>query len=503
MVKGKASAWNIEVFDLIYYLLPPNQDFLSTKFSIKDDIIEKIKNYKINYIICKPIRDIILFDYATEIQNYISLNILKWCFDNIDKIQHGEAEPIYTSFFIENNINVPLYSEISDVLLDITSKNPNIISDLESQTESNLQEILKDQDDWLEEWFTNYECHYSFGRYLQVDFNNDEISEIENQFEGFKYPDVFEMKEKMLGNAIDYIWKLIYKEKDKVTSTRSAEYKNLMIACDVLKLLKVDDTTFSLIDENNLHRNYKKLESEIDKISDKVNILEILNTFRLNKCGMSVYFTSLGLFYLYQKRKIKFYNADNEPITQNTKISNKVILGKSLNFINSLVNKQGKLGKVELFDNAKWIYIIEKIVIFKDEKLMTIELKYEDETPIDLDSLMGSQSFDREQKLLNIMKKFSSITELIELDTNFNLFLTRLNLQKNKNVKAELGLNFFIELFKKLKNISDIELFYNFLHDNDEEITSNLIKFKITKHFFNSKLSTIEGILDKIDLIMI
>lgn len=497
-IKGKQNRFKIEVFDLIYYFLPPRQEFIIRNFKPNTTFINKIKDPKINFIICKPKVDIILFNYADEIKNYISLTILQWSFDNIDPIQHGEAEPLYKEYFEGLNMTVPSYSDISDVLFDVTSKNINIISDLKNKAKNLITELNEMKDEWLKEWLEMYECHYNFGNYIKTNYDKDEILDLEDEFEEFKYPHAFELEEELTGAGADHIWKLIWKDVDTIPSTRTAQYINLEYGVKTLKLLRKNDMTYSIIEEKDLHRTYKKLEEYIDGLTDKEDIRSICYKFRINNYGMSIYLTSLGLFYLNQRGKIKFYNSSGNPITKSSKYKKKkgTILEKTLSFINDLVNQKGKIGKVELFPANKWIFIINTIKEMKDEGIFELDTENDDKVIIDLDALIVSQSFEREDRLFDLLKKHSSIENLNEINNKFDLYLTRLRLQSNKKVKSKLGILYFLNLIKKLKEYSDCEELYNYLKSIEKAFKISLAHFKVTKMFYTNRLDQIISIWD-------
>ncbi len=495
-IKGKQNKYSLEVLDLIYYLFPPTQNFIVNNFK---SVINKIKDNKISYVICKPKIDIIAFKYAEEIKDYIALTILLWCFDNVDPIQHGEAEPLYTDYFNDMRMEVPEYNEILDVIFEVSSKNPNIITDLRNDAENQKNDLGIMAEDWIDDWLANYVCYSNINGYKKSNYDKDEILDLDDEFEEYKYEDAFRLDEELTGVGADYIWEIIWKGKETLASKKkTAQRNNLDYGVSKLKILKVNNNTYSLIEENNLHRNFKKLGEYLDGLTEKTDIRSICYKFRLNKYGLSVYLSSLGLFYFYQRGKIRFYDSNNNQINKNSKYGRKkgTILEKTLSFINDFINQKGKVGKVELFPTEKWNYIIDVIKKMVDNEIIKIDNKFDDNTIIDLNTLKKSQSFEREELLFNLLKNHLSIEFLNTMDIKYNSYLIRIGFQKNKKIKNILGIQYFQNLIEEISTYSDCEELYKYLKKIEENFEAALSKFKIIKDFYSNKLEMIISIWD-------
>ena len=132
----------------------------------------------------------------------------------------------------------------------------------------------------------------------------------------------------------------------------------------------------------------------------------------------------------------------------------------------------------------------------KDEGIFELDTENDDKVIIDLDALIVSQSFEREDRLFDLLKKHSSIENLNEINNKFNLYLTRLRLQSNMKVKSKLGILYFLNLIKKLKGYSDCEELYNYLKSIEKTFKNSLTNFKVTKMFYTNRLEQIISIWD-------
>ncbi len=493
---GESNQYKLNVLDLIYYFLPPKQKFLSDQFDPKIEIINKIKNENIAFIICKPMKEMIKFSKYNVIRQNISLNILKWIFDNINEIKERNPENLYKEYFQEEKIPVPNYSEISDVIINLSNKNPSIIDNLQMQNDNKLNELTELDNYDLEEWYDNHKCFYKFDEIKEIVYNDSNIKIIENELESFKYPKSIKLSKPIAGTESDKIWDALFKEREEVVKTDSAKYKHLKIGVEDLKLLKLNRTHFSLQEVSKIHPSYKKFENFIDELDNKKEILEFCFKFRINEYGMSIYQSILGLFYFHQKGKIKFYDKNNNALNTRSKSGNKPIFGSTNYFLRKLVDQNGKFGKVEIISPENWEFIINKLISFRDTNIVKFDENYNDGSKIDLITLKESQSLDRERKLFEIIQNHISLENIESLINQITVFLAKLDLENNESVKKKLKLFQLMNMFNQIKELNEIEHLYDFLSNNDKKFSKVLEKYKILRDFSKDKLNKIENIIN-------
>lgn len=489
---GKSKNYYFQIHDLIYYFLPPRQDILSTSFNIETEIIDKVDDPKTCFIICKPENDINDFVDSEKIRTIIAKDILEWLLSNIRDIDVGNRESLYEEHFKGKKTSIPEYSKISDTVDQLSTKNTSILENLKVQNNAIIADDTIDTDAWK----TQCNCYYKFNQLESEEYSRTNVLNIENEFESFKYPEAIEQSEEINGNISDYIWKIIFDERGTEASTSNRRFECLEIGKNDLMLLKKSGINYSLENENNINLIFQKIEEEINNLPDKVEILEFCYNFRTNEYGLNIYPLILCLFYFYQKSKIVFFKNSNEKINMGSKNNRgKIILSNTNLFLMSLLNSGGKLFKVEQIPSEKWEFVINEIINYKNRKLIKITEKFEDGTPIDLDVLKTSQSSDRERKLFSIIKDYISTDDLNDLKNKITIFLTRLDLEKNKNVVKNLKIDFFIKLIENIEGKVDIEELHSYLFNNKDNIDVALNMYESIKKFSEEKLTELEDLI--------
>ena len=491
---GKAKTYHFDVIDLIYYFLPPKSTFLSRTFDPKKEIIDKITDVNINYVICKPNKAIFQFEDYERIQGTISLHILNWVLTTLKEIKKGNEETLYKDFIAKDQLPVPDYSKISDLISELTRKNQSIIESLRTQAKSLIQDIKETR---IEKWKENHTCYYNFSSYEEVIYSDDSLLEIEEDFETFRFPDAIKLDDYLAHTSSSKIWDVIRKEFDDITSATTI--KQLNIAVENLKLLTCKEKTFSLENETNINSSYKELEKEANKINDKEEVLKFCYDLRMNKLGLSIFLSALGIFYLYQKGKIKLYKSDNTPVNMETVEGNKKILETLTNFTSIFIKKQGKIGKKERIPSKRWEFTIDKVIEFHEKKIIEINLEYNDGSPIDLYALKRSQSLDRDRKLKEILRNHTSSDKLVSLNNKIKLFLKGIKFDKNQEIIKKLGLEFLIEIISKLKKSETVDNVFELLDKNQDKLLPIFIYFDKLESFSEDKLSKLEEIISKYD----
>ena len=161
----------------------------------------------------------------------------------------------------------------------------------------------------------------------------------------------------------------------------------------------------------------------------------------------------------------------------------------------SLLNSGGKLFKVEQIPSEKWEFVINEIINYKNRKLIKISERFEDGNPIDLNVLKASQSSDRQRKLFDIIKNYISTDDLKDLKNEITVFLTRLDLEKNKNVKQNLKIDYLIKMIENIKGKVDVEALHSYLFNNKDNIDVALNMYESIKKFSEVKLTELENII--------
>ena len=495
---GYSKKYYYNVVDLIYYILPPNQKYLSTSFNPKVELLDKIQDAKIKYVICKPkIRIIEFYDYDS-IRERIAAYILDWALENHKSLKSGIAEPIYEDFLENSHLPALKFSKIEDILLEIVEKNESIRENLKQQNEMIINKL---KDIKIFDWMETYEYHFNFNSYQHLLFSSENLTEIENQFEEIVYPSAIKLIDNITGTAADYIWELISKESENVVKKNSAKFKHLKVGVENLKILKLVGTKFLLEAENNVHNNMRMFEKAIEDLSGSTNLLNFCYAFRLNECGMSIYNSILYLFYLYQRSKIRFYDLNNNQIDMFSRDGQKVILGSTNYFLMSLVNKSGKFDKVKLFNQQKWEFIMDFLIKLEQNKIVDISKEYDNRTPIDLAALKMSASVERDNRLFEILRNHISFQTLNSYDSALKIFLVRIKKDKDKVVIKKLKIEYFKKLLEKIREKREIINLYEFLTKNNDIIDQSISQFKVIKDFTENRLSELEKIIIRADSI--
>ncbi len=490
-LSGRSKNYYIQVHDLIYYFLPPRPDILSSSFNIETEIINHVANPKIMFIICKPKNTINDFGDSEKIRTIIAKDILEWILTKIRDIDEGNRETAYEDNF-QGKLSVPDYSKIAEIADQLSTKNASILDNLKVQNNAIIAEETID----IKAWKLLCRCSYKFDQLESEDFSRDNIVDIENEFESSKYFEAIELSEEINGNISDYIWKIIFDEKGTEASSSNRRFECLEIGNNDLLLLSKFGINYSLRNENNIHSVFLSIEEEINNLTDKTEILEFCYNLRTNEYGLNIYPLILCLFYLYQKSKVVFFNKNNEKINMESKTSRgKIILSDTNQFLMSLLNDRGQLFKVEQIPSEKWEFVIGEIINYKNRQLIKISENFEDGTPIDLNVLKASQSSDRERKFFEIIKNYISTDDLKNLQNKITVFLTRLDLEKNVNVKENLKIDYFINMIDIIKGKVDIEELHSFLFDKKDNIDVSLNMFDSVKKFCKEKLTELENII--------
>ncbi len=489
---GKSKSYYFQVHDLIYYFLPPRQDILSIRFNVETGIIDNVDDPKICFIICKPENDVSDFVDSEKIRTIIAKDILEWLLSNIRDIGEGNRESLYEEHFQGKKISVPKYSRISDIADQISTKNTSILENLKVQNNAIIADNTIDTDAWKKQC----KCYYKFNQLESEEYSRTNILDIESEFESFKYPEAIELSDEINGTSSDYIWKIIFDEGGTEASTSNRRFECLEIGRNDLLLLKKSGINYSLEYENNINPVFQKIEEEINNLHEKAEIVEFCYKFRTNEYGLNIYPLILCLFYFYQKSKIVFFKSTNEKINMESKNNRgKIILSDTNLFLMSLLNSGGKLFKVEQIPSEKWEFVINEIINYKNRKLIKISERFEDGNPIDLNVLKASQSSDRQRKLFDIIKNYISTDDLKDLKNEITVFLTRLDLEKNKNVKQNLKIDYLIKMIENIKEKVDVEELHSYLFNNKDNIDVALNKYASIKKFSEEKLTELENII--------